>query len=178
MLENEPMSTTPEHTLEMREAFSARVNELMTAKGWYSARLAREVGKSQVTVDRWLSGTIPELNNLVILSKALDTTADYLLYGSRSDDACFMWAREIDDDLHRKRLRQALYVLKSNTEYASSLEMNINSFYKSVTNDIEQRHEIDELKKQVAELLANNIPRNKSAASTPPRSKPESNRDT
>lgn len=180
------MAGDPEHTVETRVSFSQRVRELMVSKGWYPARLAREVNKSQVTVDRWLSGTIPELDNLMMLARALDTTVDYLLHGScGNNDTCVIWMSETDDNVQRERLQQALYVLKSNTEYATSLEMNIRSFYKSVKDNVEQRNEIIELKKQIVDLLAELkqhravIDASKQpAASIPPKSKPESNRET
>ncbi len=121
-----------------------------------------------------------------LLARALDTTVDYLLHGScGNNDTCVIWMSETDDNVQRERLQQALYVLKSNTEYATSLEMNIRSFYKSVKDNVEQRNEIIELKKQIVDLLAELkqhravIDASKQpAASIPPKSKPESNRET
>lgn len=60
--------------------FRERFNELIKISGKSQVRLAEEVGVSKQCISDYKSGkSVPSLQTLYLICKALDTTADYLL---------------------------------------------------------------------------------------------------
>lgn len=60
--------------------FRERFNELIKISGKSQVCLAEEVGVSKQCISDYKSGkSVPSLQTLYLICKALDTTADYLL---------------------------------------------------------------------------------------------------
>ena len=60
--------------------FTERFNELIKASGKSQVSLAEEINVSKQCVSDYKSGkSLPSLQTLYLICKALDTTADYLL---------------------------------------------------------------------------------------------------
>jgi transcriptional regulator with XRE-family HTH domain len=61
--------------------FSDRLRELMAVKGMKQVPLADKTGVTQPAVSGWLNGSMPDADQLVRISDALDVSIDYLLKG-------------------------------------------------------------------------------------------------
>ena len=67
------------------EEMGNRINECLGRKGWNQTDLAAEMNVSPHTVSRWVCGVrMPTTWHLREITKLLDTSADYLLFGGES----------------------------------------------------------------------------------------------
>lgn len=54
------------------ELFAERLRQAMDAKGWTQVRLASEVKVNKTSVTHWLGGSIPSIERVVAIARALD----------------------------------------------------------------------------------------------------------
>lgn len=64
-----------------RRQFAARLAELLRDKGWTQAEAGKRFGVTQGTVSDYLKGALPNGDILIIMSRELNTTIDWLLTG-------------------------------------------------------------------------------------------------
>lgn len=74
--------------LKTRSDFGERLYTLRKARRISQRELADEVGVSHVTISQWEnSDNTPSGANLMLLTRAIECTPDYLMYGNKSDCA-------------------------------------------------------------------------------------------
>lgn len=62
----------------------ARINELMSKKGWTAYALSKQTGISTNTIYDWNKGAIPSLENVLKVCDAMDITAEQFFCGVQS----------------------------------------------------------------------------------------------
>ncbi len=59
--------------------FSGKLQKLRKSGGYSQEELANELNVSRQAISKWELGTIPDINNLIAISKFFDCSLDYLL---------------------------------------------------------------------------------------------------
>ena len=59
--------------------FSGKLQKLRKSGGYSQEELANELNVSRQAISKWEQGTIPDINNLIAISKFFDCSLDYLL---------------------------------------------------------------------------------------------------
>lgn len=67
------------------ETFGQRLKRLAKANGYTNRALAELTGAHETTVARWMMGRVPEPDSLVVLTRVLRVSLDYLLHGNGGD---------------------------------------------------------------------------------------------
>ncbi|MES9904933.1 MAG: helix-turn-helix transcriptional regulator [Sedimenticola sp.] len=89
---------------EIRKAVGTRIKQLRKQKSWTQKELAKCIEGSYQQLNKYESGIhTPPLDKLIQLSKALDTTIDYLITGQVAEDM----------PLHNQRLLERFKLLES-----------------------------------------------------------------
>ncbi len=78
---------------------SDKIIKLRKVNGWSQEELAEKLNVSRQAISRWENGTaLPDVNNILQLSKLFNVTTDYLLnedYSSDNDIPCVKEVRNI-----------------------------------------------------------------------------------
>ncbi len=70
----------------MVENLGIRINELRKKKGYSQEELADKIGVSRQAVSKWeLGKALPDIYNVIYMSKLFEVTTDYILLGNNSE---------------------------------------------------------------------------------------------
>jgi transcriptional regulator with XRE-family HTH domain len=109
-----------------KDVFSARLREALERSGLTQAQLGSAAGCSQEDISRYLQGRIPGGERLILMAKALGTTAEALVGGEKEPVEVLGEAfqrRNYDEAMAEvRRIRKSLEEMGKMTESLAKLE--------------------------------------------------------